>query len=519
MSDFVVGVEDKYPKALLENRLSIEGNVCGALFKDILLLDDASLTKDSFLTKDGRFFFCLASLMQKKGIKNVDEVSVLSNASEDVIARLDEMGGYDVISNIANIINLNNWDSYLNTLHKENTIIKLYDDGFNLTKKIEINGKMVEPLKLFRKFHDSQEITEFYESRMASYSSGYSSTILEEENLDIDDEFIDSCEEGVENGVPFDQCGLMVDGKECKLFPRLSSDMNGLMPGTTTILGAYSSTGKSTLWANILMGLMHNGCKVLVISNEQKAKPFKTQFLVSILARHFNYYSLTKKKLTSGTFSEEDKRMIKKAQDYWRSHYYGKIKFISLPDSNMALVKKKMRESILRDGYDVMLYDTLKIDFNERADRKEYLQLIQDSRDLDYIAKKYNVIMLASLQLAMNTKGKLFLDSSCLSMSKQIVEVLEGLLLMRVLYAEEMDPHSSEYIDPFNLVRDPKTSKWTKETVKLSKDDVYRVLFIEKNRNGQNSSDSGEAYILKFYGEHGVFKEFCKCRPKHGYIT
>ena len=46
MSDFVVGVEDKYPKALLENRLSIEGNVCGALFKDILLLDDASLTKD-----------------------------------------------------------------------------------------------------------------------------------------------------------------------------------------------------------------------------------------------------------------------------------------------------------------------------------------------------------------------------------------------------------------------------------------------------------------------------------------
>ena len=141
---------------------------------------------------------------------------MLSNASEDVIARLDEMGGYDVISNIANIINLNNWDSYLNTLHKENTIIKLYDDGFNLTKKIEINGKMVEPLKLFRKFHDSQEITEFYESRMASYSSGYSSTILEEEDLDIDDEFINSCEEGVENGVPFDQCGLMVDGKECK---------------------------------------------------------------------------------------------------------------------------------------------------------------------------------------------------------------------------------------------------------------------------------------------------------------
>ena len=516
MSDFIVGVEEKYPSELLEGRMTAEGNVCGAIFKDALLLDDASLTKDSFITKDGRFLYCLAESMRKKGIKEIDEVSILSNANEEVINKLNSMGGYETISNIASMISLANWDGYLTLLHKENTILELFNDGFNLTKKIEIQGKMIAPIKLFRKMTDSQEILDFYESRMASYKNDYSSTILEEEDLDIDDEFIQNCEEGVENGVPFDFCGEDMNGNPIKVLPKLSNDINGLMQGTTTILGAYSSTGKSTLWANIILGLVHRGCKVLMISNEQKTKPFKIQFLVSILAKYFNYYKLTKKKLTAGQLTDMDREMIKKAQVIWKNHYYGKIKFIAIPDSNMTLVKKKMREAILRYGFDVMLYDTLKIDFTEKSDRKEYLQLIQDSRDLDYIAKKYNVIMLASLQLAMNTRGKLFLDSSCLSMSKQIVEVLEGLLLMRVLYAEEMNPQSREYCEPFTLEKED--GKWVKKEVKLNKDDVYRVLFIEKNRNGSNSSDSGEAYILKFYGEHGVFKEYCKCRPKHGYI-
>ena len=79
-----------------------------------------------------------------------------------------------------------------------------------------------------------------------------------------------------------------------------------------------------------------------------------------------------------------------------------------------------------------------------------------------------------------------------------------------------MNPQAKEYCSPFTLKRED--GKWIKKEVQLNKDDIYRVLFVEKNRNGSNSNDTGEAYILKFYGEHGVFKEFCKCRPKHGYI-
>ena len=44
------------------------------------------------------------------------------------------------------------------------------------------------------------------------------------------------------------------------------------------------------------------------------------------------------------------------------------------------------------------------------------------------------------------------------------------------------------------------------------------MLFVEKARNGQNSSDSGTAYLLKFYGGTGTFSEVAKCKPKHGVI-
>lgn len=515
-SVFISGVTDLYPDELLEGRLQVEGNVIGVIFKDSIILEDMALDSSYFLTKDGRFLYNLAADLRSKGIVSIDEVSVLSNSSEEVIERLNEIGGYEAVQTMAEVINIDNWEAYCEALHKSNLILNLHRDGFNLLEKVDINDKKVQPLRLFKKM-STEDITDWYESRLAMYSGGYSSKVLEEVEIDFDDNFIEECREGLANGVPFDIAGYDVNGEEMNCLPFLSRQMNGIAEGTTTILGAYSSTGKTTLFATILAALMYRGDrKCLVISNEQKSTVFKVQYLVWILYKHFRYFGVTKKKVLSGNFSDEDRAMIKKAQEYWNKNFKGKIKFIAIPDSNMALVKKKMRENILRFGYNVCLYDTLKLDMVNDTDKKEYLKLIQDSRDLDAIAKKYNVIMLASLQLAMNTKGRLWLDSSCLSMSKQIVEVLEGLMLMRVMYSEEMDENSKFYCNPFRLKK--VADKWIKEPYKLDKDKVYRILFLSKNRQGSNSDDTGEAYILSFSGEFGVFRECALCLPKHGFI-
>ena len=216
--------------------------------------------------------------------------------------------------------------------------------------------------------------------------------------------------------------------------------------------------------------------------------------------------------------SDEDKAMRKKAQDYWRKYYKDKIKFIAIADADMKLVKKKIRENVLVNGFDTVLYDTMKLDFNENPNSQFWIKLIQDSREFDKIAKKYNIIMLASLQLAMNTKGKLFLDGSELSTSKQSVEVMESLLMMRSVYPEEVDKENKKlYCHPFRLIKTD--AGWVEEEYEPDPTDVYKALFVAKSRNGQNSNDTGVGYLLRFDGGHGIFQEVAQARFKHGMIS
>ena len=41
---------------------------------------------------------------------------------------------------------------------------------------------------------------------------------------------------------------------------------------------------------------------------------------------------------------------------------------------------------------------------------------------------------------------------------------------------------------------------------------------MEKCRSGNNSSDTGVGYILKFDGDHAIFREVAQARFKHGEI-
>ena len=146
--------------------------------------------------------------------------------------------------------------------------------------------------------------------------------------------------------------------------------------------------------------------------------------MVWLLGKYSRYFKLTKGKFTSGDINDEARKELKKVQDYWNKNYKGRVKFISINDADMSVVKKKIRENVLRYGYDAVLYDTFKIQEGDFGKSRQDLALVKDSRDLDKLGKKYNIIMLASVQLAEYMRGKLFLDSSVLSNSKQIKEVL-----------------------------------------------------------------------------------------------
>ena len=485
------------------------------MFKDMLLLDDLELKKEDFITNDGRFYFGLLTQLRKKGFYSLDEITILSNMNDEVIERYEACGGWESIQHQIDIINDKNFDTYIDILYRENIMLHMYDDGIDLLHTVDVNGKKVVLLKLFRKM-DADSVQDWWDARIASYGTGYSSKILEEEEIDFDDEFIDNCEEGLENGVPFDIAGYDVNGEEINCFPFLTRQTMGLLEGTLTMLAGFSSAGKSTWFVTVIMALLFHGRKVLIISNEERVKKFKAKFMIWLLGKRNRYFKLSKSKFLSGDINEESRKQLADVQKFWRENYKGKLKFISIADADMSVVKKKIRENALRYGYDTVLYDTFKIQEKDFSGQRQDLALVRDSRELDKIGKKYNLIMLASVQLAEYMRGKLFLDSSVLSNSKQIKEILEGLFLMRTVYDEELDEKSKYYCHPFRLKK--VDDKWIEEEYKPDRNAVWRILFVEKTRNGRNSSDTGIAYLLKYDGDHCIFRETCQCRPKHGEI-
>ena len=513
---FLSGIEKKYPEELLEKRLEIEGNVIACLWKDPLLLDEYDFTKEFFTTKDGRFYFELAKNLRSKGLNTLDEVSVLSNSTEQVVEKFNSKGGFETIEQMVSVVNLNNWESYSDQLYRENLLMRLYDSGYTLLTEVEYSGKKIIPINLFRKM-TSEQVVDFYEAQLSGFEIGQSSSILQEGEIDFDDEWLVDLKEGVNNGIPFDRSFDDINGEAINCFPFLSGNMSGLLKGTSTAIGGFSSTGKSTLWITILMALLYRGEKILIISNEETIEKFKIKFLVWFLAKYNRYYKATKKKLMAGEINPESRKQIKIAQSFWRDNGINKnLKFIAINDANISVVSKKIREYVLKYGCTTVLYDTFKINNADMREARQDLALVRDSRELDKLAKKYDIIMLYSIQLAEALKGKLWLDSSCLSNSKQIKEQLENLCLLRNVYDEELDENSKFYLRPFRRVKNGDV--WDEQEYHCDRSRTWKILFLEKTRNGSNTSDSNIAYLLSFDGDHALFRETCLCRPRHGQI-
>lgn len=513
--DFITGVLEKYPEELLTNRINIESCVIACIWKDVLLIDESNLSSKDFVTVDGRYYYSLASHLRKKNLNVLDEVAVTANLTEEMTDAWTERGGWRTIENVVDVVDTSNFATYMDDLYKGNIILGLHRDGFNLLTQIEERGKKYRPIDLFAKMN-SEQIIDWYEARLTAAGTGYSSRVLEEEEIDFDDEFLEDCSEGCGEGIPFDYAGIdEVDGEPVSCLPFLSKQVNGMALAGSNCIAAHSGVGKSTISIPILMGLMHQGKKVLVISNEEKVKRFKIKFLCWVVYKYFKYYGVTRKKLLTGELTKEDKDIIKKAQEYWRANFKGSIRFISIPDSDMSLVKKKTREAVLRYGYDVLFYDTLKYSFDD-SQSKEYLSLIRDSRDLDEMAKKYNITVIYSLQLALSSLGKLWLDASCLSMSKAVKEVQENLFLLRNVYPEELDPKHKLYCHPFRLERE--NGRWVEKEFYADPAANWKLLFVDKCREGVDSNSDGKCYLLRFDGSHSIFIEKAMARPCHGYI-
>lgn len=517
---WIIGVEDKYPKELLEGRINAEANVVGILWQDPLILDEVSLSSSDFLSKDGRFYFGIEKHLRSKNLNEFDEVAVISNLSEDMLERFNERGGYKEINNMASIVSLKNRDSILDELYRYNTILRLYDAGFNLTKKIQIGKKEMTPLE-FSKNLTSTELVEWYETQLNKmYSGGYDVKLLEDSDIEITDEFLTSLENAEEYGTPYANAGIDINGGNMNVFPYLSSLTLGFKKACSHYLAGFSSSGKTSMWCSIVMSMALQE-KVLIICNEQSSRVWKINMILFILYKHFRCKDITKAALMAGKLTEDNKKMLQKAKDYFNEHYKGRIHFIQLAENSFDVVKSKIRFYALQYGYSMVVFDTLKISDSTKRDSNmaAWEELVQYSRDLDILAKKMNLIMCASVQLAQSQKGALFLDSNMLSGAKGMVEQLDTLLCIRDVYKDELDQNSKFFCNPYQVVKDEKTGKYSEVPYLCDPKYSWKFCFLAKSRNSENSTSSGSALMFNFLGQYSSFQEVCWGRPKHGWIS
>ena len=513
---FISGTLEKIDKRLLSNRMTEEGNVVSCLLQNLTYYDDCCLESKSFLTTSGRMLFSIGKQIRDKGFSTFDEITMISNLKEDVLAKVnEEMGGFNAIQRLMDVVPINNWDAFLDSLNKSNIIISLYQKGFNVLEEITLdNGKKIVPYQAFEKL-TSSEVLSFYESTLSSLGTSInSSKIIGQEFIDFDEDFIDRLADHEELGVDFGTAGLNVHDEEIRTFPFMSANLMGLKRGTLSCWAASSGSGKSSYMVGLTVSLISKGLSVCFVTNESAIADVKIQFLVWVLTRCLDYWECPKSKIIVGNFTEKDRAKIREARQYWKEHYAKSVKIIALSDADANLTNRIIKSHIAKYAMDVFIVDTFKLSFSGDKNDSFWLALIEDVRQLTETAMRTNTIGIITMQLAINSQNRSFLTADCLSNSKAVKETLSNLVLFRkCINSLELDPNSPYYIRPFRSKQD-KDGNWIEEPYLPDPTKTWRIAFVDKARRGVDS-ETGVAYLWRFDGNSCNFYETAKCRPTH----
>lgn len=510
-------IKEKYNSKILDERVYPETLISTIILSDLTVLDDFNLKQSDFLSIEYSILFRIAKEYKEQGYLSVSQVEAKSKLKEDERIFFGNNGIWKVWSESEKIAKKDNFINYIDMLYKNNIYIKLADIGVDVLNPIQSGNKTIIPFEKFRNF-TSEEVKNYYDDLINEFSTIDTNKGIEETVVGFSDSYMKSIEEGQLIGTMFDKSGKDIKGNDIVAFPTLSKESNGILNGTLSMLAGYSNVGKSTFLISFIMSLVDKGEKVVICSNEQKSEPFITNFLMWILVHKLGYKDLPKYKLRKGLkgFTSADKAMLTKAKEIWDNEYLGKIMFISIPSARIDVVQKKFREYKLKNSCTVFIYDTFKVDFTGNGETY-WLSLIQDSRVLAEFANKYNVKVFATMQNAIHTQGKLWLTGEVLSGSKQVKEILQNLFLIRDMYQEEKDPTTKFYCQPYTLTEsESMLARNEREMIpySLNPNKSYKIIFIDKTRDGVTSEQGSYAVVVEFDGAYGLMKEVCLCKPK-----
>ena len=455
------------------------------LYADYLNLN-AGQTKTLY-DEDAIFYYGIGRGMYNAGYQTFDAISCETFLSDKPSSKkkFDEYGGFSEVMKLKSLVDTNNMDTYFDRICRRNALLTIA----NKTEEMFSNVERFDEATA----EDVYNAFDLVNSTAAIDSS--QREVIEE--LDVDEEYIESCIRGDEMGLSY-----------AKAAPLLNYLTLGAAPGLYMIAGQSGSGKSSFAFETFIMGLFQNGNKTAIVSNEMGIRTYKNLLLIHILTNDLNYYGLTRKKIKMGKYTEEERAMLDKAVAISKEKYKGKIFFLKMYNNNIGKILKQIKRLKNKCGVEAVFYDTFKSDDESTTDSM-WQTLLLDSRRLFQTCDKLGIPCFTSYQLAPHTINQRYLDVGCLSNAKQIKETYETMVFFRRLWDDEY-PEKKYDVHPYRI---NKENNKVHDVIELDPNKMYYVLFLDKTRSDQDK----QCLLYEWQAHYNKWKElgFCKVSNLH----
>ena len=394
---------------------------------------------------------------------------------------------------------------------------------YKFIRFIEVeNGGLNEMFnKLNNIEHNSEDVRNYLLAHIQSSFDNYKSKPKESDlEVGLDDLVEEIVNDKMEIGIP-------------QRFSKYTNHFTGGIFKGVHYLGASSGRGKTT-WLMvlyllpILLAKDMNGDyneKVLIIANEQGKKTFQKLILIAIYCNIYRFSPqndslkdrfIRRHRIERGKASSLDKRLIKDVAEFYKERFMKRIKFVFMPMFSPDDIQTCIENNAMY-GYTNILLDTMK------AEQKgEYQLLANLATKLDMIAKELELRIVATVQLAIYSMNRKYLDHTCLAESKQIVEIAEHSLYFRYTDLTELGGlQVYRFVNEYD--EDGNFTGAFKELIEIGemqglqttgeKDDKdlwqgmkYLLLFVGKNRHGESDKIvlARVNFDIMYYEEVGI---------------
>ncbi|RKJ48376.1 DNA helicase, partial [Butyricicoccus sp. 1XD8-22] len=317
-----------------------------------------------------KFFYTLGLNMVKKGFKSFDDASIHTYLMDNEVLKegFNRRGGFESVNEMKAILNVENVEGYYDELIKNNAILQLHDEGYDVIKYFKNFEKMTyEQLEDFMEY----KLNNIF---LKSTSSGISTADLTSNY----DSWIDLWNSGIGVGykVGFPMINYHLAGIHKK---NLILHLGGIGQGKTT---------SSMLF--YVLPILESGDKICIIANEQDEEQFRQMIIATVLFNRINYRKMNRQKLLFGNFTEDDKSHLRQASK-WLEQYKNQLYYVHLTDYGTSNVKRIIKK-YSKLGVGCFLFDTLKP--TDESSDKAWAEFSETAKMLFMLAQKEDIAII-----------------------------------------------------------------------------------------------------------------------------